>query len=57
MSRRNFSGVDEGAGKVFKGHPSVIGWPFFLYKKLYAMGIIYIGSGLIRYEKTPAHAL
>lgn len=33
------------------------GWKRFPNKKLYAMGIIYIGSGLIRYERTPAHAL
>jgi group II intron reverse transcriptase/maturase len=33
------------------------GWKKLPNKKLYAMGIIYIGSGLIRYGKTPAHAL
>jgi group II intron reverse transcriptase/maturase len=33
------------------------GWKRFPNKKLYVMGIIYIGSGLIRYGKTPAHAL
>lgn len=33
------------------------GWKRFPNKKLYAMGIIYIGSGLIRYKRTPANAL
>jgi group II intron reverse transcriptase/maturase len=33
------------------------GWKKYPNKRLYAMGIIYIGSGRIRYEGTPAHAL
>jgi RNA-directed DNA polymerase len=33
------------------------GWKKYPNKTLYAMGIIYIGSGIIRYERTPAHAL
>jgi hypothetical protein len=33
------------------------GWKKYPNKRLYAMGIIYIGSGLIRYPNTPAHAL
>lgn len=32
------------------------GWKKYPNKRLYAMGIIYIGSGRIRYEGTPAHA-
>ena len=26
-------------------------------RRLYAMGIIYIGSGVYRYERAPVHAL
>lgn len=33
------------------------GWRRFPNKRLYALGIIYIGSGLIRYPSAPAHAL
>lgn len=33
------------------------GWKEFPNKKLYAMGIIYIGSGFIRYEKATVNAL
>ncbi len=33
------------------------GWKKFPNKRLYAMGIIHIGSGLIRYERTAVHAL
>jgi RNA-directed DNA polymerase len=33
------------------------GWKKYPNKRLYAMGIIYIGSGLIRYQSAPAHAL
>ncbi len=32
------------------------GWKQFPNRLLYAMGIIYIGSGFIRYEKTTVHA-
>ena len=32
------------------------GWKQFPNRKLYAMGIIYIGSGFIRYERATAHA-
>jgi group II intron reverse transcriptase/maturase len=42
---------------TFRSKGRGFGWKRFPNKKLYAMGIIYIGSGLIRYEKTPAHAL
>jgi len=41
---------------TFKSKGRGFGWKRFPNKKLYAMGIIYIGSGLIRYEKTPAQA-
>jgi RNA-directed DNA polymerase len=33
------------------------GWKKYPNKRLYAPGIIYIGSGLIRYQSAPAHAL
>lgn len=33
------------------------GWRRFPNKTLYAKGLIYIGSGYIRYEKAPVHAL
>ena len=33
------------------------GWQRYPNKRLYAMGIIYIGSGRLRYEKGPVHAL
>jgi hypothetical protein len=33
------------------------GWKSYPNKRLYAMGIIHIGSGRIRYERAPAHAL
>ena len=33
------------------------GWQQYANKKLYAMGIIYIGSGFIRYERATVHAL
>lgn len=33
------------------------GWKEFPNKKLYAMGIIYIGSGFVRYEGATVHAL
>ncbi|MGH2414672.1 MAG: group II intron maturase-specific domain-containing protein [Brasilonema sp.] len=33
------------------------GWKEFPNKKLYAMGIIYIGSGFIRYERATVNAL
>lgn len=33
------------------------GWKKYPNKRLYALGIIYIGSGLIRYQGAPAHAL
>jgi RNA-directed DNA polymerase len=42
---------------TFRSKGRGFGWRRFPNKKLYAMGIIYIGSGLIRYEKAPAHAL
>ncbi len=32
------------------------GWKRYPNRQLYAMGIIYIGSGFIRYEKTTVHA-
>lgn len=33
------------------------GWKEFPNQKLYAMGMIYIGSGFIRYERTTVNAL
>ncbi len=33
------------------------GWTQYPNKKLYAMGIVYIGSGFIRWEKAAVHAL
>ena len=42
---------------TFRSKGRGFGWKRFPNKRLYAMGIIYIGSGLIRYEKAPAHAL
>jgi RNA-directed DNA polymerase len=33
------------------------GWKRFPNRRLYAMGLIYVGSGLIRYERAPVHAL
>jgi RNA-directed DNA polymerase len=33
------------------------GWKKYPNQRLYAMGLIYIGSGLIRYERAPVHAL
>jgi group II intron reverse transcriptase/maturase len=42
---------------TFRSKGRGFGWKRFPNKKLYAMGIIYIGSGLIRYERAPAHAL
>lgn len=42
---------------TFRSKGRGFGWNKFPNKKLYAMGIIYIGSGLVRYERTAAHAL
>ena len=42
---------------TFRSKGRGFGWKRFPNKRLYAMGIIYIGSGLIRYERAPAHAL
>jgi RNA-directed DNA polymerase len=42
---------------TFRSKGRGFGWRKFPNKRLYAMGIIYIGSGLIRYERTPAKAL
>jgi RNA-directed DNA polymerase len=33
------------------------GWKRYPNSKLYAMGMIYIGSGMIKYERTPVHGL
>ncbi len=33
------------------------GWKRFPNRKLYAMGMIYIGSGIIKYSKKPVHGL
>jgi len=42
---------------TFRSKGRGFGWKKFPNKKLYAMGIIYIGSGIIKYERAPAHAL
>lgn len=42
---------------TFRSKGRGFGWKKFSNKRLYAMGIIYIGSGLIRYERTPVNAL
>lgn len=42
---------------TFRSKGRGFGWRRFPNKKLYAMGIIYIGSGLIRYERAPANVL
>ena len=42
---------------TFRSKGRGFGWKKFPNKRLYAMGIIYIGSGLIRYERTPVNAL
>lgn len=42
---------------TFRSKRRGFGWKQYPNKRLYAKGIIYIGSGLIRYEKAPAHAL
>ena len=41
----------------FRSKGRGFGWKKYPNKRLYAMGIIYIGSGRIRYLKAPAHAL
>ena len=33
------------------------GWTKYPNKRLYALGIIYIGSGRIRYQAAPVHAM
>ena len=42
---------------TFRSKGRGFGWKKFPNKRLYAMGIIYIGSGLIGYERTPVNAL
>ena len=42
---------------TFRSKRRGFGWKQYPNKRLYAKGIIYIGSGLIRYEQAPAHAL
>lgn len=42
---------------TFRGKGRGFGWKRFPNKRLHAMGMIYIGSGLIRYERTPVNAL
>lgn len=42
---------------TFRSKGRGFGWKKFPNKKLYAKGIIYIGSGIIRYERAPANAL
>jgi group II intron reverse transcriptase/maturase len=42
---------------TFRSKGRGFGWKKYPNKRLYAMGLIYIGSGRIRYEKAPAHAL
>ncbi len=41
----------------FRSKGRGFGWKKYPNKRLYAMGMIYIGSGLLRYESAPAHAL
>jgi hypothetical protein len=41
---------------TFRSKGRGFGWKKYPNKRLYAMGIIYIGSGLLRYESAPAHA-
>ena len=42
---------------TFRSKRRGFGWKRYPNKRLYAKGIIYIGSRLIRYESAPAHAL
>ena len=42
---------------TFRSKGRGFGWKKYPNKRLYAMGIIYIGSGRIRYPEAPAHAL
>ena len=42
---------------IYRSKRRGFGWKRFPDEKLYAMGIIYIASGLIRYEKAAVHAL
>ena len=42
---------------TFRSKGRGFGWKKYPNKRLYAMGIIYIGSGRIRYPKAPAHAV
>jgi RNA-directed DNA polymerase len=42
---------------TFRSKGRGFGWKKYPNKRLYAMGIIHIGSGRIRYERAPAHAL
>jgi hypothetical protein len=42
---------------TFRSKGRGFGWKKFPNKRLYAMGIIYIGSGRIRYPEDPVHAL
>lgn len=42
---------------TFRSKGRGFGWQRYPNKRLYAMGIIYIGSGRLQYLKAPAHAL
>ena len=42
---------------TFRSKGRGFGWKKYPNKRLYAMGIIYIGGGRIRYPEAPAHAL
>ena len=42
---------------TFRSKGRGFGWKKYPNKRLYAMGIIHIGSGRIRYPEAPAHAL
>ena len=42
---------------TFRSKGRGFGWKKYPNRRLYAMGIIYIGSGRIRYLEAPAHAL
>ena len=42
---------------TFRSKGRGFGWKKYPNKRLYAMGIIYIGSGRIRYQKAPVHVL
>ena len=42
---------------TFRSKGRGFGWKKYPNKRLYAMGIIYIGSGRVRYQEAPVHAV